>query len=168
MARSPSLEPLSLPILLEARRRLVAEGWGRSEHPERWTLTSAVADGSISGWRALELLRWLAGDRNLVTWNDSPVRTGTEVVALIDRAIRELGGTPPRVAYREPRRRGGRAGGWTITTTPARTTRESWQGSEGLGPASHRATSGSRSSLFDRATEVPCHDDNDDPSGSAA
>lgn len=126
MAGRAPRDPKSLPRLLQARKLIIQHGWGRSGHPDRWTLVSAVQDGSLESWHALELLRELAGQRNLVSWNDAPERTGTDVIALIDRAIRELGATPPRARYRAPRRRGGRAGGWTVGTHPTRATRESW------------------------------------------
>lgn len=142
MAQRPTLSPDSLPLLLTARARVIQDGWGRSDHDSRWSLVAAVTDGTLAGWRALELLRWLAFERNLIRWNDHPGRTGSEVVALIDRAIRELGGTPPRIRYREPRKRGGSPGGWSIGNP-----RTDSRGLSGLSSGrSHGAAAGARSS----------------------
>lgn len=118
MYRRPKLNPRSLPLLLDLRARIIRDGWGRTDDATRWSLLD-VRDGSLEAWHALELLRWFS-DHNLPKWNDAPGRTGSDVVALIDKAILEFGARPPRTRYREPRRRGGRAGGWTISDSPAR------------------------------------------------
>lgn len=149
-------------VLLDARALLVRDGWvseyvddwGRLRQKipgEGWTLWIVVADGTIHGWHARRVLELLAGD-TLPRWNSHPRRTGTEAVALVDKALRTLGFAVPRTRYRERnRRRAGRAGGWTIS--PWGATRELSQGSEGSG-VDGMGPPASEPSLL-RATGVP-------------
>lgn len=119
LRRAPRVRnPKSLPVLLAARERIIRDGWGRSDHPSRWSLVNAVLAEpvSVERWHALELLRWCVGALNLTAWNDLAIRTGADAVRALDAAIHQLGAEPPRTQYREPHEPRGR-GGWFISAT---------------------------------------------------
>jgi hypothetical protein len=104
--------------ILRDARRLIHRGWvqrnfdvGPDGHPSRdtgkepiaWSLAGAIAtagDGGIHAENTRRLLRRLTGEFNLVAWNDFPLRTKREVLALLDRAIVECGGQPHRGGWR--------------------------------------------------------------------
>lgn len=112
-----------LRVLLVARRLLLA-GWiqGHAWVDDRgcdvpdqmgprvaWSLIGALshaAKGELVGEHAKKLLRRIAGDVNLVAWNDHPLRELGEVVHLVDRGIAMVGGRIPR------------RGGWRISSGP--------------------------------------------------
>ena len=114
------------PVLLEVRKRLVSEGFRRGLYPvdERghrvpadrppWTLVDAIncCEVTAARYHARLYLSAMAGVVDLSEWSAHPYRTGTEVVALIDKALHAQGVQPPRTKYREPRRH---AGGWQIS-----------------------------------------------------
>lgn len=80
------------------------------------TLVDAVNASPVTAdrWHARLLLQRIAGHPNLVEWNTHPYRQARDVEALLDKAIRELGGRPPATEIREAGVR--RRGGWSITT----------------------------------------------------
>lgn len=105
-------------VLLHARSLLCECGWigGRPRvtkddslsvrvEGDPLTLVDALIDlpPTPSRWAARVLLQRIARDPNLVDWNSNPYRTGADVVALVDRGICALGGTPPPTKYRDPR-----------------------------------------------------------------
>lgn len=126
----PDRSSALLAVLLHAREVLCRDGWVRGEFlvdragaprarvdGDPWTLVQALwsADVSLARWEARLLLQRIAGHPNLIEWNAHPNRESRDVELLLDKAIRELGGTPPRVRIRGPhtRRHGG---GWVVTT----------------------------------------------------
>lgn len=89
---------------------------GRPSHypdsggPTHFSLVGAIrtaGEGRLVAEYALRTLRRLTSQHNLVDWNDHPLRTKADVLALLDRAIAEHGGHVPR----------GR-GGWVISARP--------------------------------------------------
>lgn len=72
----------------------------RAEVQDGGTLTQAVADGTLWGWRARQALSHCMGEP-VATWDAQPGRTQLERLALVVRALAECG--------EEPRR-----GGWTV------------------------------------------------------
>jgi len=120
-----------LEVLREAREALLSRGWRPGVLPVnerghvleedplgRVGLVEAIQgeSASVARWEARMLLQRIAGTASLPVWNGHPYRTGAEVVALIDTAIRQLGGIVPRGRYRErpePRR-----GGWIVSDGP--------------------------------------------------
>lgn len=113
-----------LEVLMHARSLLIQDGWARglylvdsSGSPivrgegDPWTLVDALHASPVSSdrWEARNLLQRIAGTPSLPVWNAHPYREGADVIALLDKAIRVLGGEPPRTQYRNPaapRRRG--------------------------------------------------------------
>jgi hypothetical protein len=113
-----------LDVLMHARSLLIRDGWARGQFQvdssgspavrsdgDSWTLSEALNDSPVTAdrWEVRILLQRIAGNPSLPDWNAHPYREGADVVALIDKAIRLLGGEPPRVHYRSPapaRRRG--------------------------------------------------------------
>jgi hypothetical protein len=100
-------------VLLETRARLCLYGWSATG-VGGWTLIDALnsTEVTIHRWHARVLLQRLSPDSNLVRWVP---RYGRAVVELIDDAIRELGGVPPRHRYRA--RQGRHGGGWFVTSS---------------------------------------------------
>lgn len=124
-----------LAVLLFARGLLTTCGWVRGEYlveahasvprerrsEDPYTLIDALwsAPVTVARVEARTLLQRIAGHPNLLTWNAHPYRHARDVEALLDDAIRELGGIPPAERIHEagaPRRRGG----WTVTTPTQR------------------------------------------------
>lgn len=125
--------PAVLSILLLARELLVRHGWARGQYlvdakgaPREWrgegplTLVDALNESpvSVARWEARLLLQRIAGHPSLPDWNAHPYREGAEVVNLLDKAIRELGGEVPRERYRDPHRRERRRPGPKISVGP--------------------------------------------------
>ena len=69
------------------------------------TIVDEVADGTLMGWRAREALSNVLGEP-VVTWDSRGGRTNLERVAVVERALAELGHQ-----YAPPRR-----GGWSISS----------------------------------------------------
>lgn len=120
-----------LRILLYAREQLVRDGWVRGEFladesgaPRRrvdgdpLTICDALnlSPVTVARWEARLLLQRIAGHPDLVAWNAHPYRTARDVEALLDSAIHELGGIPPRERVRDARKPARvHRGGWVIT-----------------------------------------------------
>lgn len=140
-ASVPPTEVADIAILrvLRETRRLVHRGWVQrcfdvdvDGRPTRetgkdaiaWSLAGAIAtagQGSLDGERARQLLRRLTGEHNLVAWNDFPLRTKKEVIALLDRATVAAGGRPHR-------------GGWRVAPSPSRSATKSTPNPKGATP----------------------------------
>lgn len=129
-----------LAVLLEARADILRDGWLSDYADERgryrpridgegWTLWNAIQTGTTAGYHARRVLEQLAGD-NLPAWNRHPTRDPHQVIALVDKAIRALGGHPPRTQYRQRRAHGG---GWTVRIPRGETRPISSQGSTSSG-----------------------------------
>lgn len=102
---------MALPVLVEARA-LIVRGWCQraawvvdAGGRERWSLYGALAQtGEIDDEWARRVVRKFMPAPFIPQWNDDPRRVVREVVALLDRAIAECGGSRCVV----------RCGGWRV------------------------------------------------------
>lgn len=100
------------PVLLEARRLIIADGWCQGALRDargRWSLYGAIAEageGRIQAEYAREVLRDTLRRQDLPAWNDAPERLRSEVTEALARAERRA------------RRVGGlnRRGGWAVAS----------------------------------------------------
>lgn len=102
----------ALPVLREARRLIIADGWCQGalrDSRGRWSLYGAIAEagaGRIAAEYAREMMRDLLRIVNLPGWNDAPERLRSEVTDALLRGARLAA------------RRGGllRRGGWSVAS----------------------------------------------------
>jgi len=71
----------------------------RAEVDAGGTLSAAVADGTLWGWRARQALSHCLGEP-VATWDAQPGRTQLERLALVVRALAECGEAPCRGGWR--------------------------------------------------------------------
>lgn len=69
------------------------------------TISECVCDGTLWGWHTRQALSSVISD-SITTWDEAPGRSRGERVALVRRALGELGATAPETLG-EPKRRGG-------------------------------------------------------------
>ena len=101
---------LAIPVLREARRLIIADGWCQGTLRDargRWSLYGAVADAApkfIEAEYARRQLREVLRKVDLPGWNDAPERLRSEVTELLLRASRRAGRVAGVV----------RKGGWAV------------------------------------------------------
>lgn len=117
ISRRLGVDESSLLRTLVVARRLISHGWcqravytdeaghtncAEVQVPTRWSLMGALraaGGGELVGEYAIRMVRQSSGIFDLGRWNDSPVRTKSQVLAVLDVAVEAAGG--------RPRRRGG-------------------------------------------------------------